>query len=244
MDRFGSSRLRIVWTLLALLLAGVLLGGLSRSADNAVTAFGAPIPLATEDLTAYTADNLARVAYTMVSAVILFAGFFPMCDWMASSQAKDRYAGLFMGVGLAFLHGLFLSQVAMFPVWAVCAKLTGSPFHRSVLNGDLSGLVLGLQLLLWGTLLSRLLKSNRGLALMLAFVMQGLGELVAYVGQFAPMLGFSERTGTVLTYASHFFPVQGLPADGPSWTSLPLALGGPALLLAILLAFPAKGKKG
>ena len=110
MDRFGSSRLRIVWTLLALLLAGLLLGGLSRSADNAVTAFGTPIPVATEDLTAYTADNLARVAYTLVSAVIVFAGFFPMCDWMASGQAKDRYAALFIGLGMAFLHGLFLSQ--------------------------------------------------------------------------------------------------------------------------------------
>lgn len=244
MDRFGSSRLRIVWTLVALLLAGILLGGLSRSADNAVTAFGAPIPLATEDLTAYTADNLARVAHTMASAIVLFAGFFPLCDWMAGGQAKQRYAGLFLGVAMAFLHGLFLSQVALFPVWAACAKLTGSPFHRSVLNGDLSGLVLGLQLLLWATLLARVVKSNRGLALMLAFLMQGLGELVAYVGQFAPMLGFSERAGETLTYLSHFFPVQGLPADGPAWSALPLALGGPAALLVLLLAFPGKGKQG
>ncbi|MFN8011568.1 MAG: hypothetical protein U0P81_09180 [Holophagaceae bacterium] len=244
MDRFGSSRLRIVWTLVALLLAGILLGGLSRSADNAVTAFGTPIPLATEDLTAYTADNLARVAHTMASAIILFAGFFPLSDWMAAGQAKDRYAGLFLGIALAFLHGLFLSQVALFPVWAACAKLTGSPFQRSVLNGDLSGMVLGLQLLLWAALLARVVASNRGVALMLAFLMQGLGELVAYVGQFAPMLGLSDRAGEILTYGSHFFPVQGLPADGPAWSALPLALGGPAVLLAILLAFPGKGRKG
>jgi hypothetical protein len=244
MDRFGSSRLRIVWTLLALLLAGVLLGGLSRSADNAVTAFGAPIPLATEDLTAYTADNLARVAYTMVSAIILFGGFFPLCDWTGAAQAKERYKGLFLGLGLAFLHGLFLSQVAMLPVWIVSVKLTGSPFQPSVLNGDLGGLVLGLQLLLWATVLARLVKSNRGVALMLTFVLQGLGELVAYLGNFASMLGLSDRAGTILTYTSHFFPTQGLPADGPAWSSLPLALGGPAALLVLLLALPGKGKKG
>jgi hypothetical protein len=244
MDRFGSSRLRIVWTLLSLLVAGILLGGLSRSADNAVTAFGSPVPLATEDLTAYTADNLARVAHTMASAIVLFAGFFPLCDWMAANQAKDRYAGLFLGIALAFGHGLFLSQVALFPVWAACAKLTGSPFHRSVLNGDLSGLVLGLQLLLWAALLAKLVKSNRGLALMLAFLMQGLGELVAYVGQFATMLGLTERAGEILAYGAYFFPIQGLPADGPAWAALPLALGGPAGLLALVLAFPSKGRKG
>ena len=118
MDRFGSSRLRIVWTLVALLLAGILLGGLSRSPDDVVTAFGTPIPMEKGDLTLYTADLLARLAQTTASAIILFAGFFPLCDWMAAGQAKDRYAGLFLGIALAFLHGLFLSQVALFPVWA------------------------------------------------------------------------------------------------------------------------------
>ena len=80
MGRFGSSRLRIIWACVCLLLAGLVLGSIQGFGANGsgLVVFGATIPLGFEDARPYVTDHLARLVYTVVPAVILFGGFVPL----------------------------------------------------------------------------------------------------------------------------------------------------------------------
>ena len=61
MDRFGSSKLRIGWTLVALFFTGlVLMGVRGQQVDGGsqVLLFGTPVPLGADSLRSYAVGNL------------------------------------------------------------------------------------------------------------------------------------------------------------------------------------------
>lgn len=245
MDRFGSSLFRIVWCCLALLLAGVVLGGVQgMGADSAgLKLFGTEIPLGFQDAKPYVIENLGRVIYTLVPAVILLGGFLPLSEWAAAGSRPERVKGLFLGTGLAFLNGIFLSQVAMLPLLAASFRLLGSPFHSAILKADLNAVLLGFQLLLWATALGLLVKSNRGIAVLAAYALSGVGKLMVWGGEWLGDLEVPKAVVKGMGLLGQMLPSERLPSDAPAWGALPLALGAPLLLAVLLALLPGKAAK-
>lgn len=246
MERFGSSRLRIVWTCLSLLLAGLVLGsiqGFGGPEGKDLSVFGTALPLGIlNDPKPYVLDNLGRLIYALTSGVVLLAGFFPLAEWIRASAPGERFKGLLVGTGLAFLHGVFLSQVALLPVWAASFRLLGTPFHSTLLLGDLNALLLGLELLLWAAAMSLAIKSNKGLALGLTFCLQEVGRVMAWGGEWLGDMEVPKGLVKTMAFFGHLLPAAQLPSDPFVWHALPLCLGGPFLLASLLLLLPA-GKK-
>lgn len=261
MDRFASSRLRIVWACVSLLLAGLLLGAIQGFGPDGtqLVALGVPIPLGW-DARPIAVDNLSRLIYTLVPAIILLGGVFPLGDWLTSPSSAEKFKGLLMGTLLAFLHGLFLSQVALLPIFAVILKLFGNPFGASVaatspspwslfLQADLNALLLGLQLLLWASALGLLIRSNRGLSILVAYLLAGVGKVFAWVGEYGPVLEWPSSATRIAQAMSHMLPTEGLPTERmgaalPLWVGLPLRIGTPLALTALMVMLPRKtGRK-
>jgi hypothetical protein len=245
MDRFGSSRLRIVWAGLCLLLTGLVLAGVQGlSADGSqVTVLGTGIPLGFEDPKPYVIQNLGRVIYTLTPAVILLGGIIPLGEWLAAGARGERVKGLLLGSLLAYAHGLFLSQLLMLPILAAGYRLLGQPFAPELLLADLNAVVLGLQLLLWAAALGLLLKSNRGLAVLLAYGLNEVGKVLAWGGEFLGDLEVPKGLVKLMALSGKALPSGQLPSDPLAWTALPLSLGAPLALAFLLLLLPA-GKSG
>lgn len=246
MDRFGSSKLRIVWACVALVLAGLVLGGLQGfSGDGSqLKIFGSEVPIGfvADDPKAWAADLLGRAIFAVVPAVVLLGGIFPLNDWLAAGSRSERLKALGMGAPLAFAHGLFLSQVALLPILAASAKLLGNPFASRIVLADTNACVLGLQLLLWSAAIGCLLKSNRGLAIFLAFALQEVGRVMAWGGEFLGDLEVPKALVKLMAFLGRALPSSQLPSDPFAWKALPLSLGLPILLAALLL-LPGKGGK-
>lgn len=246
MERFGSSRLRIVWTCLSLLLAGLVLGGIQGFGGpegKDLSIFGTAIPLGVlDDPKPYVLDNLGRVIYALTSGIVLLAGYFPLAEWIRASATGERFKGLVLGTGMAFAHGLFLSQVMLLPVWAASFRLLGTPFHPTLLLGDLNALLLGLELLLWAAVMSLAVKSNKGLALGLTFCLQEIGRVMTWGGEWLGDMEVPKGLVKTMAFFGHLFPSAQLPSDPFAWHALPLSLGGPLLLAGLLLLLPG-GKK-
>jgi hypothetical protein len=248
MDRFGSSKLRIVWTLLCLLLAGLALGSIQGfgSDGTQLVIFRTAIPVGS-DAAGIALENLGRLIYTLVPAILVLGGVLPLGEWLATSSRGERFKGLLLGSLLAFAHGLFLSQVAMLPVLAAAYKFFGNPgmagpWNR-ILQADLNGVILGLQLLLWTSVLGLVLKSNRGLAILGAYALAALCKILAWVGEWGSDLELPKWLVKTTSFLGHTLPTEALPSDALAWTALPLAIGGPLLLAALLLFLPAKAGK-
>ena len=244
MDRFGSSKLRIVWASVCLLLAGLVIGSLQGfGPDGQLMVFGTGLPLGFEDPKPYVVQNLGRVIYTVVPAIILLGGFIPLAEWLTKGGKGERYLGLLLGSSSAFLHGLFLSQLAILPILAAGFRLLGNPFAPAMLLADLNAVILGLQLLLWAAGLGLLLKSNPGLAVVLAYGLQQVGHIMAWGGEFLGDLEVPKGIVRTMTILGKSFPTGQLPSDAPSWSSLPYSLGVPLALAALLLLLPSRGAK-
>ena len=245
MDRFGSSKLRMVWTGLCLLLTGLVLTGVQGfGADGSqLMVLGTGIPLGFEDPKPYVVQNLGRIIYTLVPAVILLGGFIPLGEWLAAGGRGERFKGLLLGSGLAYAHGLFLSQVLLLPVLAASYRLLGNPFAPAILLADLNAVVLGLQLLLWAAALGLLLKSNRGLAILFAYGLNEVGRIMAWGGEFRGDLEVPKGLVKAMALAGRSLPSGQLPSDPMAWTALPLSLGVPLVLAAVLLLLPGKPAK-
>lgn len=247
MDRFGSSKLRIVWASFFLLLAGVVLGGVQGfGADGSqLTVFGNAIPLGavSDDPRAWAVDILGRAIFALVPAIVLLGGIFPLGEWLASGGRTERFKALGVGSPLAFLHGIFLSQVALLPVLAAAYKLLGNPLAPRIVLADANALLLGLELLLWSAALGCLFRSNRGLAIILAYGLQEVGRVMAWGGEWLGDLDFPRAGVKLMAFLGHALPSSQLPTDPFAWKALPVSLGVPILLAALLLLLPGKAPK-
>ena len=247
MDRFGSSKLRIGWTLAFLFLAGLVFMSVKGEAGDGgatLVVFGTPVPLGMDTLESYALGNLRALLYGAVPLVVLLGGCFPLAPMAASSARGERYSGLTLGVFLAFLHGLFLSQVMLLPVWAAAWRLTGHPFPGTLLKADGLALMLGAQLLIWSVILMRLLRSNAGLGLLFALLLHEIGARLQYAVDFGQDLGLTAGAVRAVAALHRILPSGQLPTDAFSGGSLLLSLGGPMLLgLFVLFPDPSSGAK-
>ena len=247
MDRFGSSKLRIGWVLVCLFFTGLVVMGIQgqQGPDGSqIVAFGTAVPLGADTLRSYVVGNLQGLMYWIVSLVVLLGAFVPVTQWTAAAARGERLKGFFAGTGLGFVHGLFLSQVALFPVWALCWRLVGQIWPPELLRADLHGLLLGLQMLLWAVLLSRLLKSSAGLALLLTLLLRELGPRLSFFLDFGQDMGWSAAQVKTLDVIVRLLPMAQLPSDPFSPLALPLSIGGPLVLGALAMLLPPGGAKG
>ena len=246
MDRFGSSRLRIVWAGICLLLTGLVLAGVQGlSADGSqLTVLGTTVSMTTfDDPKAYVVQNLGRIIYTIAPAVILLGGILPLGEWLAAPARGERVKGLLLGTAMAFGHGLFLSQLVMLPMLAAGYRLLGHLVTPELLLADLNACVLGLQLLLWAAALGLLLKSNRGLAVLIAYGLNAVGHLLTWGVEFLDVLELPKGVARAMALTAKALPSDQLPTDPLALTALPLSLGAPLALAFLLLLLPG-GKSG
>ena len=246
MDRFGSSKLRIGWVLVCLFVTGLVLMAVQSGPKDAaaqILLFGTAIPLGPDSLRSYVILNIRETMYWVVSLVILLGAFGPVSQWTAAAARGERFKGFFAGTGLGFAHGLFLSQVALVPVWALSWRLIGQAWPPELLRADVLGLLLGLQMLLWAVLLSRLLKSSAGLALLLTLLLRELGPRLSFFLDFGQDMGWSAAQVKVLEVFVRLLPMAQLPSDPFSPLALPLSIGGPLLLGALAMLLPAGSRK-
>ncbi|HET6330108.1 MAG TPA: hypothetical protein VFF76_04900 [Holophagaceae bacterium] len=240
MDRFGSSKLRIGWTLAFLFLAGLVfmaVKGQAGDSGSSLVVMGTPVPLGMDTLESYVTGNLRALIYACVPLVVLLGSFAPLAPMAGAGARSERYLGLTGGVFFAFLHGLFLSQVMLLPVWAATWRLTGHMFPGELLKADGLALLLGLQLLLWSMILMRLLRSNPGLGLLLALLLREVGSRLQYFADFGQDLGLSAGQSGAIATLHKLLPSGQLPTDPFSTGGLLLSIGGP-LLLGFLVLFP------
>jgi len=246
MDRFGSSKLRIGWTLFCLFITGLVVmavRGEQGAEGSRILIFGTVVPLGADSLRSYVLGNLQGVMYWVVSLVVVLGAFGPLSQWTAAAARGERLKGFFAGTGLGFAHGLFMSQVALIPVWALSWRLMGEAWPPELLRADLHGLLLGLQMLLWALVISRLLKSSAGLALLLTLALRELGPRLSFFLDFGQDLGWSAGQVKVLEVFVRLLPMAQLPSDPFSPLALPLSIGGPLLLGALAMLLPAGGRK-
>jgi hypothetical protein len=246
MDRFGSSKLRIGWTLLCLFITGLVVmavRGEQGAEGSRILIFGTVVPLGADSLRSYVLGNLQGVMYWVVSLVVVLGAYGPLSQWTAAAARTERLKGFFAGTGLGFAHGLFMSQVALIPVWALSWRLMGEAWPPELLRADLHGLLLGLQMLLWALVLSRLLKSSAGLALLLTLALRELGPRLSFFLDFGQDLGWSAGQVKVLEVFVRLLPMAQLPSDPFSPLALPLSVGGPLVLGGLAMLLPAGGRK-
>ena len=246
MDRFGSSKLRIGWTLAFLFLAGLVfmaVKGQAGEGGSTLVVLGTPVPLGMDTLESYVVGNLRGLVLAAVPLVALLGGFAGLAPMATAPSRGERFTGLTVGVFLAFLHGLFLSQVMLLPIWAAALRLTGHAFPAELLKADGLAVLLGLQLLLWSMVLMRLLRSNPGLGLLMALLLHEVGTRLQYFVDFGQDLGLSAAQASAVATLHRFLPSGQLPSDPFTIGGLLVSLGGPLALGFLVLFFDPKGGK-
>jgi hypothetical protein len=236
----------MVWAGVCLLLAGLVLTSIQGFGEGGtqLMVFGTGIPMGFEDPKPYVTQNLGRLIYTVVPAVILLGGIGPLGEWLASGGRAERFRGLLAGTALAFLHGLVLGQLAILPVLAASWRLLGNPLAPSMLLADANALVQGLQLLLWAAALGLLLKSNRGLAVVLAYGLAEVGRIMAWGGEFLGDLEVPKALVRTMAFLGKALPTGQLPSDPVNPAALPFAIGVPLALALLFLLLPGGSGKG
>jgi hypothetical protein len=87
--------------------------------------------------------------------------------------------------------------------------------------------------------LGLLLKSSRGLAILGAYSLAAIGKILAWVGEWGTDLELPKWLVQSTAFLGHTLPTESLPSDALAWSALPLAIGGPIALTALLLLLPA-----
>jgi len=245
MDRFGSSRLRIVLVCLSLLLVGLVLGGVRPDGTN-LSVFGTSIPINAltmlVDAGAVFRGGLIAAISGLVPATFLLTTFFPIHEAIQSGRLK----ALPLALGTGILNGLFYTQILLLPIWAASFRLLGNPFPGALCMADLHSVILGLQLLLWALFLARILVSNPGWALLLAFALRAVGGYLAWGGEYLGDPDLFQIPAFLvkgMTLLGRLLPTGQLASDPLAWTALPLSLGGPLVLLILMLLVPGRKAK-
>jgi hypothetical protein len=247
MSQFGSSKLRILWISVALLLAGVVIGGVRPGDGGSLLVFGAAIPMGSfsmfGDPAALFRGILSDAIYATVPATVLLTAVFPAIAATKSASLAELFRTILFG----FVNGLFYSQVLLIPLWAASYRLMGNPLPGALCLADLNAVVLGFQLLLWAMALAALFRSNAGIALLLTFALKALGKYMAWGGEYLgdpDMFSVPKVVVKAMAFLGKLLPTGQVPSDPLAWSALPLSIGGPLVLLLLFRLIPGRKGKG
>jgi hypothetical protein len=226
MGSFGSMKLVIAWASVFVFLFAVLYFGLgaSQGPDGLVVrAFGATIPPDLLSSVSEFADPMQFVRSLLRGAIgfavpftFFAAAFVPMADAVEARTAKDFCLRVSMGA----VWGLFYSQLLILPIWGFCARIMGSPLPLPLLLADAHALILGLQLLLWGLILNRLIRSNRGIPMLLTLGLGAIGTKLYYFVDFGEAFGMSRGLVKFLEVLNQLLPSSHVAEESIAWGTL------------------------
>ncbi len=244
MERFGSSKLRIMWISLAILIAGLIIGGIKPADGGNLLVFGMPIPMGlvstVVDPVVLYRGILTELIYTIVPLALLFASVLPVLE----SVRKESIPDTFKTLGYALINGLFYSQVLLLPISAASYRLVGHPLLGVLFLADINAILLGIQLMFWAMALTALIPSNPGLALLVVFGLKVLGKYMAWGGEFLgdpDLISVPSFLVKTMSFMGKLLPTGQVPSDSFSWTAMPLSIGGP-LLLMVAFKLVSRGK--
>jgi hypothetical protein len=244
MDFFGSYKLRITWAAISIFLFGLFLVGFSTSNGSggfAIHAFGATIPqnlLASMDVLAdpmqLIRSSLRALIGWAVPFTFLATAYFPLVDAIES----DKLKGFSLGILSGSANGFFYSQILILPIWAFCARVMGSIIPGSLAMADLHAVLLGVQLLIWSVIFNRLIRSNRGIPMILALGLSAVGTKLYYLVDFGEMFGMTSGQIKVVEFFNHFLPSKHV-AEGPiAIATLLFGIVGTLIIAALLVLIP------
>jgi len=246
-DKFGSMKLCITWAAIFVVLFLVLLFGLGTSNGPegfAIHAFGATVPQNLLASVSQVADPMQFLRSLLRSFIgwtvpftFLLTAYFNMGDAAESSGVKDFCLEFLIGAA----WGLFYSQLLILPVWALCEGVMGSLLPLPLLLADAHALILGLQLLLWGILLNRAVRSNRGVPLLLALGLGAVGTKLVYFVDFGEAFGMTRGLVKFVEILNHFLPSTHVAEEPIAWGTL--VYGVLAVFLVLLLLSLLAGRK-
>jgi hypothetical protein len=241
MNRFGSFKLRVVWASIFVLFFLLLLFGLKTSDGPqgfAIRAFGATIPQHVLASVAEFADPMQYVRSVLRAFIVwavpftfLATAYFPLVDAIESDKLKGFFKGLLLGTA----SGIFYSQLLILPIWAICARLMGSLIPNPLLVADLHALVLGMQLLIWSIIFNRLIRSNRGIAMVLALGLSAIGTKLYYLVDFGEAFGMSAGQVRIAKFLHQFLPSVRVAEDPIAFGTLAYGVVGTLALAALLV---------
>lgn len=240
MNRFSSSKLRIVWTIICLLMSVLAIFSIQRigSNGNQIAVLGVELPLGFDDIEPYITQNLSRAIYNIVPAIMLLGGFIQLSDWIIDSSYIERYRGLLFGSLIAIFHGIILAQITIFPLIAIGLKVLGGTSLSSILLANFNAILLGSQFLLWSSVFGLLIKSNRGLVVFLVYLLNEIGNVADWCSEFLADLTINVTVINIISLFSKFLPGSKLPADSISIVTFMVNLSVPIVLTAILALIP------
>ena len=245
MNHFDSPKLRIAWASISVFLFVLFLVGFSTSDGPdgfAIHVFGATIPqnlLASMD--SLIADPIQLVRSFLRTFIgwaapftFLVTAYFPLVDAIESDKPKDFFLCVLLGAA----NGFFYSQLLILPVWAICARIMGSIIPAPLAMADLHAIVFGLQLLLWSVIFNRLIRSNRGISMVLTLGLSALGTKLYYLVDFGEMFGMTAGQVKISEFLTHFLPSKHI-AEGPiAVNTLAFGVLGNLVLVALLVLIP------
>jgi hypothetical protein len=252
MNLFGSPKLLIGWASAALFLFGMAFVGFGTSSGPdgfAIHAFGATVP---QDLLAGMSEfadpmqALRSLLRGLIGWAVPFAFFAAAYLPLDEAIESDRLSGFFMGTLQGAASGFFYSQLLILPIWAFCARIMGAIVPGPLALADLHALILGLQLLIWGIIFNRLIRSNRGVPMLLALGLGALGTKLYWLVDFGEMLGMSPAQMGAAKFLNYFLPSARMAEGGVAMGTLAFGVACPLALAALLVLLPAgkKGRKG
>jgi hypothetical protein len=237
-------KLFITWASLFVVLFGVFFYGFGTSEGPdgfAVHAFGATVPQSLLSSVSEFADPMQFVR-SVLRTFICWAVPFTFFATAFLSMAGAAGTGSIKGFAVWFLHGvgwgLFYSQLLILPVWAFCARVMGSPLPLPLLLADAHALVLGLQLLLWGLILNRLVGSNWGVPMLLTLGLGTIGTKLYYFVDFGEAFGMTPRMVKCLEILNHVLPSSHVAEEAIAWGTLVYGVLGTFLLASLLALIP------
>jgi hypothetical protein len=164
--------------------------------------------------------------------------YFTLVDAIES----DRLKGFFMGTLMGATSGFFYSQLLILPIWALCARIMGGILPGPLALADLHAIILGLQLLIWGIIFNRLIRSNRGIPMVLALGLSALGTKLYWLVDFGEMLGMGSAQIGAAKFLNYFLPSAHMAEGSVALGTLVFGIACPLALAALLALLPA-GKK-
>lgn len=250
MNSFGSFKLRIVWASIAIFLFGLFLAGFSTSEGPqgfSIHAFGATIPpnmLASVNEFYDPMKFILSILRTLIGWTVPFTFFATAYFPLVEAIESDKLKGFFTGALLGAASGLFYSQLLILPIWAFCLRIMGSILPGALVMADLHAVILGLQLLIWGIILNRLIRSNRGVPMVLTMGLSAIGT------KLYNLIDFGEASGMmtagqikVVTFLNQLLPSAHIAEDSIALGTLLYGVLGTLVLAALLVIIPMGKKK-
>ena len=233
-----SKRIKIVWACFFVLLSLLVGIGISVSKDGtSLSILSSTLPLGSEGVNALAFTFMMGFIKWANPILCLFVGMNIMDDHIQSHKLLQRYLDFFIGLWGSLKEGLFYTQLLLLPLFIFALRFfpTNDLHELLILNGVC--FLIGIQYLLWYTLLVRLVK-HPGLSLFLVLLLAELSLRGGFLVDFGEQIGLKADTVHYLSLYLPALPILFVSMDVFSATTSLIAIGVPLFLSLLALLIP------